>query len=152
VSDPTVEKLGLGQVGLGTGGLGCTQFEVSADTLQSEGVPYLDPQTLDFAHREGILLGGSAARQRMIVLLVTQFGSSMAVDGTSFPEFHDETAEQISKSEVRNALAPMLAETPPPIRLDSIRVEKEVDGVVGRLGIFVDFFDYQLGKKDTLEL
>lgn len=152
MSDPTVTILGFGEVELGVGQLGAPQFRVSERAPTQTGVPYLDPSTGDYAQREGVILGGTSARQMIIILVLTEFGSSLAVRGRKDPEFHDETTEQITRAEVRTCIEPLLIGERPWIRLDGITVQREKDGVVGRLGVRIDYFDYLKNKPDSVEL
>jgi hypothetical protein len=153
MSDPLVETLWLGESELGETILGDPQFVIT-EAVESgvEGAPYLDPIKKDYATQNGTLLYASSTRQMIIVLVMTEFGTALGVTGTKLAKFHDETTERVNTSEVRRALQPLVEGERPYMRLDNISIEKEHNRVVGRLGIFIEFFDYLTGKPDKVEL
>jgi hypothetical protein len=137
---------GLFPCGLYPAGFG--QDPVPDDDAQPEGVRFIDPRTKDYAlDTDGALQFGSPEMQRVVAALTTAFGSSMAVRGILLPERHDETTQQITTSEVRTVLAPIVNDGS--IVIDRIKVVTEADRVPGRLGVDVGFINTSTGELET---
>ncbi len=141
-----IAGLGLYPVGFNPLGFG---YETPPDeATEATGVRFLDPRTGDYARdTDNELARSSTALQRVVIALTTRFGSSMAVRGFQAPERHDQTTQQITNSEVRTCLAPMVSDGS--IVIDRIVVRTEADRVVGRLGVDVEFFDLSTGEREV---
>jgi hypothetical protein len=140
----------LGTESLGTAPLGLSEEVVTETVSTQSGVRYLDPVTRDYAIRDGELLLASPARQRVIILLVTELRTSLAVKGIKFPAKHDETTERTVRAEVHRTLQPLVDEGA--IALQEVTVRREASGVIGRLGIRVSFIDLETEEEDDVNV
>jgi hypothetical protein len=136
---------GLGLFPCGFYPVGFGQDPIPDAESQPDGVRFIDPRTKDYAlDTDGALQFDSVALQRVVIALTTAFGSSMAVRGFLAPEVHNGTTQQITTSEVRTVLAPMVNDGS--IVIDWIKVTTEADRVPGRLGVSVGFIDTETGE------
>ena len=124
---------------MGESNLGDVVISVSETTTRARGARYIDPAKEDYANQQGVILRTTTLVQRVTNLLLTEFGSSLAMRGMRYPELHDETTQQITSSEVRAALE-VLTSTGEVV-IEAVSVATEADRVPGRLGITVELYD-----------
>lgn len=149
MSDPEITILGLGAFSLGMTAVGAYGFFEEPTTPEGDGVRILAPGTGDYLTDGGIVQRASTARQRVIIAVSTLFGSSMAVRGVQFDPVHDVSTPRVTEQEIREALRPIVEDGS--INLEQIQISVRNQGIAGRLGISVSFFDNQTGELDTVE-
>jgi hypothetical protein len=144
--------LGLGELGAGEGPMGLWLEEADEATEEEQGERYLDPVTKDYAVGPGgVVLRGSAARQRMIIAVTTRAGTSLSVRGIRFPDAHGPNTARLTEAEIRAATQPMVDDGT--VQIDAINVATEANLVPGRLGIEIAFTNLETGEpEDPIEL
>lgn len=135
---------------MGTAPAGLWHEEVTEVTSTQSGVRYIDPVTRDYAYAGGEILRGSAARQRIVLLLTTEFKTSMAIKGIRFPATHDARTARVVSADVKRTLQPMIDDGS--ILLTEVSATTRADGVVGRLGVHVAYVDLETGESGELDL
>lgn len=139
--------LGLGEFPFGDGPMGLFLEESDATPEAAPGERFLDSLTGDYAiGPNGEILRGSAARQRMIIALLTRAGTSLSVRGVNYPPVHNENTARLTEMEVREAVKPQVDDGT--VQIDRIVVATEVDRVPGRLGVEVQFTNLETGEPE----
>jgi len=143
--------LGLGQFPCGLAPAGTWLEEPEETPAEERGERFLDPVTRDYALApDGTILRGSAAKQRMVIAVMTRAGTSLAVRGVKFPPTHDQNTARLTEAEVREAVRPQVDDGT--VRIDRIHVETEADRRGGRLGIEIQFTNLGTGEQEELTL
>lgn len=139
---------GTGLYAFGIVAAGMYGFQEDDVLPEADGVRYIDSLKRDYAVSGTEILKTTRTRQRVLNLVQSAFGSSLATRGVRMPEYHGPGTARYMDREVRAALRPLVDEGT--IVINAIASTIFENRKPGSLGVDIDYTDTQTGRRETV--